>query len=71
VFRNSYADAGCVTCAGSFEKRFKFQSSLVEIRSGYLLGGQRIINTQDVFHAALLPAAMVLVLWLLIAWWQG
>jgi TRAP-type mannitol/chloroaromatic compound transport system permease large subunit len=38
---------------------------------GYLLGGQRIINTQDVFHAALLPAAIVLVLWLLIAWWQG
>lgn len=38
---------------------------------GYPLGGQRIINTQDVFHAALLPAAMVLVLWLLIAWWQG
>lgn len=38
---------------------------------GYLLGGQRIINTQDVFHAALLPAAIVLVLWLLVAWWQG
>jgi TRAP-type mannitol/chloroaromatic compound transport system permease large subunit len=38
---------------------------------GYLLAGQRIINTQDVFHAVLLPAAMVLVLWLLIACWQG
>ncbi len=38
---------------------------------GYLLGGQRVINTQDVFHATLLPAAIVLVLWLLIAWWQG
>jgi TRAP-type mannitol/chloroaromatic compound transport system permease large subunit len=38
---------------------------------GYLLGGQRIINTQDVFHAALLPAAAVLVMWLLVAWWQG
>lgn len=38
---------------------------------GYLLGEQRIINTQDVFHAALLPAATVLVLWLLMAWWQG
>lgn len=38
---------------------------------GYVLGAQRIINTQDVFHAALLPAAGVLLLWLLIAWWQG
>ncbi len=38
---------------------------------GYVLGAQRIINTQDVFHAALLPAACVLALWLLIAWWQG
>lgn len=38
---------------------------------GFVLGSQRIINTQDVFHAALLPAACVLVLWLLIAWWQG
>src|ERR1035437_865548 len=38
---------------------------------GYLLAGQRIINTQDVFHAALLPAAAVLVLWLLVAWWPG
>lgn len=37
----------------------------------YLLGSQRIINTQDVFHAALLPAACVLALWLLVAWWQG
>jgi TRAP-type mannitol/chloroaromatic compound transport system permease large subunit len=38
---------------------------------GFVLGSQRIINTQDVFHAALLPAACVLVLWLLVAWWQG
>lgn len=37
----------------------------------YILGNQRIINTQDVFHAALLPAACVLALWLLVAWWQG
>jgi len=37
----------------------------------YLLGSQRIVNTQDVFHAALLPAACVLTLWLLVAWWQG
>ena len=38
---------------------------------GYVLGTTRIINTQDVFHAALLPAAAVLVLWLAVAWWQG
>ncbi len=38
---------------------------------GYTLGNQRIVNTQDIFHAALLPAALVLVLWLLVAWWQG
>lgn len=38
---------------------------------GYPLGAQRIINTQDVFHAALLPAAAVLLLWLAVAWWQG
>jgi len=38
---------------------------------GYSLGQQRIINTQDVFHAALLPASLVLVLWLVVAWWQG
>jgi TRAP-type mannitol/chloroaromatic compound transport system permease large subunit len=38
---------------------------------GFSLGTQRIINTQDVFHAALLPAAAVLLLWSLIAWWQG
>ncbi|MFO1262567.1 MAG: TRAP transporter large permease subunit [Rhodoferax sp.] len=38
---------------------------------GYALGAQRIINTQDVFHAALMPAACVLLLWLAVAWWQG
>jgi TRAP-type mannitol/chloroaromatic compound transport system permease large subunit len=38
---------------------------------GFVLGSQRIINTQDVFHAALLPAACVLLLWLLVAWCQG
>ncbi|APW42738.1 TRAP transporter large permease subunit [Rhodoferax saidenbachensis] len=32
---------------------------------------QRIINTQDVFLAALLPAMAVLVLWFGVAWWQG
>jgi TRAP-type mannitol/chloroaromatic compound transport system permease large subunit len=38
---------------------------------GSLLGHQQIINTQDVFHAALLPALAVLLLWMLVAWWQG
>ncbi len=38
---------------------------------GFVLGTQRIINTQDVFNAALLPAACVLVLWAVVAWWQG
>jgi TRAP-type mannitol/chloroaromatic compound transport system permease large subunit len=30
---------------------------------GFVLGTQRIINTQDVLHAALLPALVVLLLW--------
>ncbi|MBC7437042.1 MAG: TRAP transporter large permease subunit [Bdellovibrionales bacterium] len=38
---------------------------------GFKLGTQRIINTQDVFHAALLPALGVLALWGMVAWWQG
>lgn len=38
---------------------------------GYVLGGQRIVNTQDVFNAALLPALCVLLLWAAVAWWQG
>jgi TRAP-type mannitol/chloroaromatic compound transport system permease large subunit len=38
---------------------------------GYALGTQRIINTQDVLHAALLPAAAVLLLWAALAWIQG
>jgi TRAP-type mannitol/chloroaromatic compound transport system permease large subunit len=33
--------------------------------------GQRIINTQDVLHAALLPAVAVLIAWSLVAWRQG
>src|SRR4051812_16714661 len=33
--------------------------------------GQRIVNTQDVLHAALLPALAVLLLWALVAWRQG
>jgi len=38
---------------------------------GYLQAGQRIINTQDVMHAALLPALCVLALWALVAWRQA
>lgn len=38
---------------------------------GYVLGDQRIVNTQDVFNAALLPAMCVLLLWAAVAWWQG
>ncbi len=34
-------------------------------------GGIRIINTQDVLHAALIPAACVLLLWALVACWQA
>jgi TRAP-type mannitol/chloroaromatic compound transport system permease large subunit len=33
---------------------------------GFVLGAHRIINTQDVLHAALLPAAAVLLLWAII-----
>ena len=38
---------------------------------GFALGTQRIINTQDVLHAALLPAIAVLLLWAVLAWLQG
>ena len=31
----------------------------------------RIINTQDLFHAAIVPSLALLVLWSLLAWWQG
>ncbi len=34
-------------------------------------GFVRIINTQDVFHAAMVPAALVGLLWLAIAVWRG
>ena len=37
---------------------------------GYTLGAQRIVGTQDVLHAALLPAALVLALWALATWLQ-
>lgn len=38
---------------------------------GYIEAGQRIINTQDVMRAALLPALCVLALWGLVAWRQA
>jgi len=38
---------------------------------GFVLGQTRIINTQDVFHAALLPALAILLLWALVARWQS
>jgi TRAP-type mannitol/chloroaromatic compound transport system permease large subunit len=38
---------------------------------GAALATQRIVNTQDVLHAALLPALAVLLLWAAVAWWQG
>lgn len=39
--------------------------------AGHALGGQRVVNTQDILHAALLPALCVLALWSLVAWAQG
>ena len=38
---------------------------------GFMLGATRIISTQDVFNAALLPAVAGLLLWMMMAWWQG
>lgn len=38
---------------------------------GFVLGSQRIVNTQDVFNAALLPALVVLLLWAGVAWWRA
>ncbi len=38
---------------------------------GFVLGSQRMINTRDVFNAALVPALCVLVLWALVAWWRA
>ena len=46
-------------------------SNLPGYLTGAVAGTQRIINTQDVLHAALLPAACVLLLWALVAWWRG
>ena len=39
--------------------------------AGYQLSSQRIINTQDVLHAALLPALCVVLLWAAVAWLRG
>jgi len=39
--------------------------------SGAVLGQQRIINTQDVFNAALLPGLTILLLWGLVVRWQN
>ncbi|MEO7254214.1 MAG: TRAP transporter large permease subunit, partial [Casimicrobium sp.] len=38
---------------------------------GFSLGTARIISTQDVFNAALVPALAALLLWMVMAWWQG
>lgn len=38
---------------------------------GFSLGAARIISTQDVFNAALVPAAAGLLLWIIMAWRQG
>ena len=38
---------------------------------GHALDGQRIVNTQDTLHAALVPALCILALWALAAWAQG
>ena len=46
-------------------------SNLPGYASVFLLGQQRIVNTQDVFHAALLPGLVLIVLWALVARWQG
>lgn len=34
-------------------------------------GSVRVVNTQDVLHAALLPATLVLLLWAVVVWWQA
>lgn len=38
---------------------------------GYAIEGMRIINTQDVLRAALIPALVIVGLWLLVAAWQA
>ena len=38
---------------------------------GFVLGDQRIMNTQDLFNAVLPAAVCVLLLWFAVAWWFG
>ena len=38
---------------------------------GYLMAGQRIVSTRDVFNAALLPALAVLLMWAGVACWRA
>ena len=38
---------------------------------GFVPTGLRMVNTQDVLHAALVPAALVLLAWMAVAWWQS
>jgi TRAP-type mannitol/chloroaromatic compound transport system permease large subunit len=38
---------------------------------GYAMEGLRIINTQDVLRAALIPAVVIVLLWLVVAAWQA
>ena len=38
---------------------------------GFVLGNQRIMNTQDLFHAVMPAAGCVLLLWFAVAWWVG
>ena len=38
---------------------------------GFAYALTRVVNTQDVLHAALVPAALVLLLWLGVAWWRS
>lgn len=38
---------------------------------GLAASGVRIVNTQDVLQAALLPGALVLLCWLAVAWWMA
>ena len=43
----------------------------VNALGGRMVGEGRIINTQDVFHGALIPAAIMLVLCIAVTWWTS
>lgn len=43
----------------------------VNALGGRMIGEGRIINTQDVFHGALIPAAILLVLCIAVTWWTA